>query len=60
MPRSYDSFEDLIHDLDHEGIVDADGIAELDDEDLSLLAPPVIRKAPAAPPKKRGRPKKAA
>ncbi|AFO71791.1 hypothetical protein phiCbK_275 [Caulobacter phage phiCbK] len=58
MPSRYDSLEDLMHDLDHEGIVD-DGFGELDEEDLSLLTPPGKKTAPAPAAKKRGRPKKA-
>lgn len=60
MPR-YDSYDDLISDLDKEGIVDDADFGALDDDDLSFLTPPVVRRAPVAPAKKpRGRPKKAA
>uniref|UniRef100_A0AB74UIH6 Uncharacterized protein n=1 Tax=Caulobacter phage BL57 TaxID=3348355 RepID=A0AB74UIH6_9VIRU len=59
MPR-YDSFDDLMHDLDHEGIVGDDDVGVLDEEDLSLLTPPSVKRSAPAPAKKRGRPKKAA
>lgn len=63
MARSYDSYDDLIRELDDEGIVDDEGTGLLDDEDLTFLAQPGRKSAtPAkpAPRKTRGRPKKKA
>lgn len=53
MSAKYESYEDLISDLDREGIAD-EGLEGLDDDDLALLAPVHVKKpAPAVKPKRK-------
>ncbi len=57
MPPKYGDYEDLIRDLDAEGMSDDPFSGEFDDDDLALLGAlnpetPRRRKAPAVAPKK--------